>query len=55
MVSKAQDGILLGMHIAGVDNPNGNRFAYMIPAWELFNPENYNGAVNSEEWGIFNP
>lgn len=55
VVSQAQDGMLVGMHIAGVDNGEGNRFAYMIPAWQLFDPENYNGAANSEEWTIFSP
>lgn len=54
VVSQARDGMLLGMHIAGLDNSKGNRFAYMIPAWQLFDPRNYNGAANSEEWTIFN-
>jgi V8-like Glu-specific endopeptidase len=54
VVNRAGDGILLGMHVAGVDNGEGNRFAYMIPAWQLFDPRNYNGAANSEEWKIFN-
>jgi hypothetical protein len=55
VVSQKQDGVLVGMHIAGVDNGEGNRFAYMIPAWQLFDPANYNGAANSEKWTILNP
>ena len=55
VVSQAQDGMLLGMLIARGGDGEGNCFAYMIPAWQLFNPENYNGAANSEEWKIFNP
>lgn len=53
VVSQARKEMLLGMHIAGVDNGEGNRFAYVIPAWQLFDPENYNGAANSEKWKIF--
>lgn len=52
VVSRDDGGVLLGMHIAGVDNGDGNRFAYMIPAWQLFDPRNYDGAANSEEWSL---
>jgi hypothetical protein len=55
VVSRRDGGLLLGMHIAGVDNGSGARFAYMIPAWELLNPVNYDGAANREEWEPVNP
>jgi hypothetical protein len=47
--------LLLGMHVAGVDNGPGNRFAYMIPAWQLFDPSNYDNVANSERWVVSNP
>ena len=55
VVSQAQNGIFVGMLIARGGDDKGNCFAYIIPAWQLFNPENYIGATNSEEWKIFNP
>ena len=55
VVSRRDGGLLLGMHIAGVDNGPGARFAYMIPAWDLLNPANYDGAANREEWEPVNP
>ena len=50
VVSAPDGGVFLGMHVAGMDNGPGNRFAYMIPAWQLFDPSNYDGAANSEIW-----
>jgi hypothetical protein len=55
VVSTREGGLLLGMHVAGVDNGPGDRFAYMIPAWQLFDPSNYNGADNAEIWTLTNP
>lgn len=55
VISEHDGGLLLGMHVAGVDNGPGNRFAYMIPAWQLFDPSNYDGADNAERWSWTNP
>jgi hypothetical protein len=42
--------LLLGMHIAG-----GGDTAYMIPAWDLFKPENYHGMAPSDRIMLGNP
>jgi hypothetical protein len=47
--------LLLGMHVAGVDNGQGKRFAYTIPAWQLFDPSNYDHVSNSERWTVRSP
>ena len=47
--------LLLGMHVAGVDNGPGKRFAYMIPAWQLFDTANYDNVANGERWLVSNP
>ncbi|MDN3515951.1 MAG: hypothetical protein NG747_16360 [Candidatus Brocadia sp.] len=44
-------GMLIGMHIAG----NNGNVAYMIPTWQLFNPEKYNDVANTEVWELVNP
>ena len=50
VVSDIKGGMLLGMHIAG-----GDDLTFMIPAWQLFNPSNYNKASNTEKWKLVNP
>ncbi len=55
MVGESGRGtVLLGMHVAGVDNGPGKRFAYMIPAWQLFDPSNCDGVANGERWVVSN-
>lgn len=44
-------GMLIGMHVGG----NKAGAAYMIPAWQLFNPEKYNGVSSTEVWDLVNP
>jgi hypothetical protein len=55
VVSEVDGGVLLGMHIAAVNNGPGNRFAYMIPAWQLLDPANFDGTSNTEGWVLHNP
>jgi hypothetical protein len=47
VVSNENGGMLLGMHIAG----DGST-AYAIPAWDLFTPVLFRGAVSSESWSL---
>jgi hypothetical protein len=43
------------MHIAGINNGPGQRFAAMIPAWQLFDPLHYSGVDDTEKWSMVKP
>lgn len=50
VVTERGGGMLLGMLIAGSDTLD-----YLIPAWQLLDPANFDGVSNSEKWRLVNP
>ncbi len=54
-MSEPDGGVLLGMRIAAMNNGPGTRFIYMIPAWQLLDPANFDGTLLGELWELLNP
>ena len=50
LVTAPENGLLIGMHIAGNDDKS-----FAIPAWDLFTPGLYSGAIRSERWELLQP
>lgn len=50
----SEEGLLLGMLIGGKKASSSASRVYFIPAWQLFDPENY-GVASTEDWELVNP